>query len=292
MNSAGAPILLRTDDEGLSWRDLSSSLPSDFSYGRILSLGFSDIAHGWVIAADSRGLRPFIASTADEGASWSPFGAGELQLGGAYVIGRRAGRTVLLHGDGALGSSVRDLAQFGASPERIQDPQSLRFRAEAYAEAGDVVFVAGYGSASKDGPFDRPAIYAVGKDQAVKRTLPEVGNARVTTLDFEDASGLAGGAKFDKLRTTSVVEPLCMFTRDRGQLWRECELSDFVDSFVSTVLSGENGSGWLAVNGLGVPSGAILHTTDGGAAWEPSVMPRGPSCHIAGLAAFVSPGGR
>jgi len=82
--------LLRSRDGGTTWDDVTKLLPDSLrSDAKLVAIGFTDAATGWLVGRTFFGFGPHVARTTNTGADWASVDVGHVALGGRYALGSR-----------------------------------------------------------------------------------------------------------------------------------------------------------------------------------------------------------
>ncbi len=262
-----SPLLLKSVDDGVTWVDASSSVaatlvvPLDI---RLNGIAFADPKNGWLVGSDASGVGPFISATSDGGEHWTAFTANTLSLAIGQSISVRSGNPEIIRATGA-GTSVVAAQSLGADAKN-QIGEAL-FQGNAVTVADGAMWIAGASSVSQDEARVRAAIYRRSSDgSSTAQDLKLEGAVQLTSIHMRDATaGVAGG-----VRVGDNLRPVCLYTDDGGQEWRESTLPDDLTGFVVRgVARGSGGKGWSVGHSHSpdVRGSVILESSDGGGTW-------------------------
>jgi hypothetical protein len=259
------PVLLRSDDAGLSWADVSSELPT--SCKAIYDLTFADQDVGYLV---SRGIYTsrMVFSTRDGGRTWQPidafpFGA----LPTVYAVAARGGAAELLLQDGVnLGATVVRLDDLSA-PAIVLDPLATFLGANAFSTVGARGWIVTNLSVSASSPAMAAVFGSAAPGEPWLRQSVEHETFELRAIDVRDPqNGVAGGRGITPGATG--LSPLALVTSEDGTSWQLAPITGVAsDAIVVDVLRMRGNGGW-AITGdeTGIES-AFLRSDDGGRSW-------------------------
>ena len=264
-------LLLRTDDAGRTWRDVSATLPAE--YPQIFDAAFADERSGYVVGRTYFG-GPSIVRTTDGGGTWHaveiPPSTG-FELFGIYGLGFRADATELVRYDGG-GLVVVRLDDPAIPPMVLSPPEDTSFAGgNAFSIVGSVGWIAEAQGASirrsdaPGAPWERQLV-----DDSIGRFL--------RAIDVRgDHAGVAGGAD----GASGTVMPL-LLTTDDGADWQPAIVDETPGGGIADVLRLRGDAALAVVDVAGSEGGAhVLRSTDGGRSWrhEPTAFERDWQIH-------------
>lgn len=261
-------VMIRSDDAGHTWRNLSASLPPECP--QVFDAVFADEETGYIVGRGTFTL-PAVFRTIDGGASWQPIDIPPslgFPLHGAYALGLRADAAELIRYDGGGLVDVRLDDPIGA-PLVIEAPGGASFAgANAFSTAGPVGWIVeAYGGSILRS--DLPGA-------AWNRQVSEPANTHsLLAIDVRgDRSGVAGGAD----GSTGAPRPVLFSTED-GIAWQPAAVVDTIEGGIRDVLRLRDDAALamtVHVVGSEVQS-RVLRSADGGQTWyhEPTRFERG-----------------
>jgi hypothetical protein len=280
---AAGLALLRSDDRGESWRDVSAALPALGSNARAFDLVFADDRTAYLAVR----MVPFGATlqvfvTHDGSASWSA-------VEGLPVVGFGDSRVALLVRDG-----VPELLRSDLGPPRIEPIDGATSLPQELAPAGSVhpassastVGARGWAAVTvapaPSDPLARagPAIFSsvTPGERWVEQPIEAGGSFHLRTIDVcPSGIGVAGGA--------TALDPVVLHTTANGERWLRSTLEGLASgTTVQGVLCTRGESAWAITIGSDGIGSLLLHSTDNGATWAPATTPVGERTQLRGLA--------
>lgn len=250
-------ILLRSDDAGGTWRNLSKALPT--SCPQIFDAAFIDRDHGYVVG---RGYftTPVAFVTGDGGVTWSSTEIpGMPTLFGSYALGFRGDATELVFYDagGLVVARLDDpsLGAFVIAPAN----GALLSSASAYATVDDDGWILGNDTIRHSG--------APGSAWELQK-IDVGGQAELVAIDVrEPAEGVAGGSA---VPPQGALTPLVLVSHD-GRSWQASTIGAVPEGWGVRDVLRLRGDGIIAAaNDLssGQVNARIVRSTDGGATWH------------------------
>jgi photosystem II stability/assembly factor-like uncharacterized protein len=271
--------LLRSTDAGLTWEDVTATLPAELRTGeyRILSLAFADARTGYLglysqaSPVGERVAGPFVWVTRDGGESWQRVDAVQARpLDTFFVLGVRSGVAELFrYAPAADGASIMEAIDGGTFPPQVVTPLSTWIDGALEAE-GERGWAAG--GVSTDGETIHPAIFTSVRPGATwsPQLLPDLGPSHLMVVDMCDARiGIAGGRQHGR-----PVPPLLLWTDDGGSSWEETALPALDPDYTFADATCVTASEVLVVaedwGPRPTPRGSILYASrDGGRTFAP-----------------------
>lgn len=258
-------LLMRSDDAGRTWTDVTSTLPPGTK--GIVDVAFADPSTGYLV---TRGTftSPAVYATHDGGASWQSVDVlRNAVLPGSYALATRAAAAEILSHD-----------TNGTLVSRIDDPSIAPVAlvatiggANAFATAGTRGWIAFSGfNFPNDSARTRAAIVSSAAPGApwVEQPVALDAFAGLRAIDVRDEqNGVAGGATF----SDAGWAPLIVVMNDDGASWRVASITGILDGWaVQDVLRTRGDGGWAVA--IDVTSGraesVFLRTDDGGRTWR------------------------
>ena len=258
-------LLVRSDDAGRTWTDVTSSLPAGTK--RIVDVAFADPSTGYLV---TRGTftPPAVYATHDGGATWQSVDVfRNAALPGSYALATRAAAAEVLSHD-----------TNGTLVSRIDDPSIAPVMldgtiagANACATAGARAWIAFSGfDVPNDSAHTRAAIVASAAPGApwVEQPVAVDVFAGLRAIDVRDErNGVAGGATF----SDAGWAPLIVVMNDDGASWRVAPITGIPEGWaVEDVLRIRGDGAWavaIEVTG-GRAESAFLRSDDGGRTWR------------------------
>jgi len=261
---AGGPLILKSNDAGQTWVDVTGSFEY-YAPGQTPLAGiFSDDQVGWVVAQVGFGSGPNLFVTEDGGGSWRLAGeGGPLVARGIFGL-RLVGAGVQVAASGPTGTSLRT---FDGLQLRVEPGEGTHLRAAAFAASGDRWWAVGREGWTPDGGPDVATIQSSVPGQPWGGTRIELGErVDLNSIKFCDpAHGVVGGSVVLGGRDPDA---LLLTTADGGGAWRQVDLpSGLGPSRIGGLGCVDPESVWAAVNRVGEAGSMLLHSTDRGSSW-------------------------
>ena len=264
--NAGGTILLHSDDAGLTWRDMSATLPDDLARQRIRSLFFQDEANGWILSETLAGVGPYLTVTRDGGKSWQLSRPKSLTVGSNLGLVRSGDAMALLESDG---EGTR-LTPLDSSMSSESGPEAAYFRAVSAAAVGNRVWVAGATALAADSLNDRPTIAFRGGSDAgwTMQNIDTTTSVELMSVSFSSQSdGVVGGFSL-----SDPSRPVIWATSDGGVTWRPGKFTETpIATRIVKALSVDGSLAWCVGLVDDAPGVELLSTHDGGASWNRDV---------------------
>jgi photosystem II stability/assembly factor-like uncharacterized protein len=268
------PILFRSDDAGMTWRDVGDALPSAMQFHRVRGLQFASDKTGWMVSTTSTGAGPYPWRTDDGGASWQALPPVSLSIGSTFALGISDDDVQLFVSDGGE-TTIRSLT---VSSETSAVDSKGNLHGAALAASGSQIWIVG-GEETSNGRGS-VAIYAAGADRSWTRQTVSTVPAELRAVDFANGTGLACGATVAE----DPTRPLCIYTVD-GENWSESTMPDGLSGMAMiAVVSTGKVAGYAVAQLLGAPGLAFLETSDEGKTWTRIITDFDATAHIRGLA--------
>lgn len=286
LNASQQLLLLRSEDAGITWTDVSTRLPTEGLFGpvnlRIDALRFSaDANAAWLVAHGTAMVGPFIASSIDGGLTWSPFSSSDVSPGSRSSIVTLPTGTKLLRRDA---ESVRVQTLSDARQERTAlSSVSDSFNLSAAVATGGKLFLAGFEGDGKEVESPVPAIYLRNADDPPTRL--QINVSQPGFLDSihvgPNGSGVASGRY-----GIDGTQALLLYTND-GHTWQPSELRNVpagvtIRAVMMTTESDAWGVGYIRSEHP--TQVAVLHSVDGGETWERVSAPPVSTSHLYAIA--------
>jgi hypothetical protein len=280
--------LVRSTDAGLTWQDVSSTLPPEVRDGPhvLRALAFADARTGYLgtYRVDGAGFPldgPFVWVTHDRGGSWDRVDDVEVvpqEVG--FVLGVRGGvAEIVRHAIPGPGAVVDTIA--GADVGRQAVAASPSTFLDGFRTVGTRGWIAF--SSGPDVAQARPSILSSARPGApwISQTVPDVLAGEFGGLDMCDAAvGIAGGTDF-----VNGFEPVILWTDDGGDAWHR---SGLVGSHgpleFGDVACVDHRLMLTAQHDLGTDSSVVFESRDGGRTFVAAAPPIGGAIQINGLA--------
>lgn len=260
-------LLVRSDDGGLSWTDVTSTLPTETK--RIVDVAFADPSTGYLV---TRGIFTprMVYETRDGGATWQSAAAFQNgALPGSYALATREAAAELLSYDNE-GTLVRRIDDPSIAPVALDDVATIG-GANAFATAGARGWIAFSGfNFPNDSAHTRAAIVSSAVPGApwVEQPVALDAFAGLRAIDVRDErNGIAGGATVSDAGSA----PLIVVMNDDGASWRVAPITGIPEGWAVEDLLRTRGDGGWAV-AIDVASGraesVFLRSDDGGRTWR------------------------
>ena len=259
------PVLLRSDDVGRSWTDVTETLPANCP--GIADMAFASADVGYLVARGILSPRT-VFRTSDQGRSWQqlePFQTGALP--GAYALATR----------GAVAELVRHDSDglFVVPIDPVGDQTSLSASGGTRITGQDA-FVAfgprGWIAATEPAAILSSA--APGEPWLAQSIDQAFGELRA--IDVRDpGNGIAAGR--GGTPATTALAPLVLVSDDT-ETWRRASITGApADMIVVDVLRERGDGAWALADGISTPVSVFLRSTDGGPSWhrEPTEFDHG-----------------
>lgn len=260
------PSLLRSDDQGNSWRAVAElPMPAISAMSLHVDRDEQGILTAWVAFRNTDEWYPggprVFARPVDGEVPWTEIsGIPSDSSVRTAVLARRDGHLELLRQaygpfSGDVGIGIDVIAGEAATLLRRID---VSFLADDYATFDDCGWVAGGQSA---------VLSACGASEWEIRALPDVGG-RAHAIDFANRNRGVVCGDYYNLRNA-----FCFSTGDGGKSWLRSTVPTTATSFgTSDVALGPDGSGLGTFETVGYGA-AVLATSDGGATWQEVALP-------------------
>jgi photosystem II stability/assembly factor-like uncharacterized protein len=247
-------ILLRSDDAGRTWRNVSSALPS--ACPQIFDATFVDANIGYIVA---RGYftSPVAFVTTDGGKTWSSVDVpASLGLGGSYALGLRAEAVELAASGGML--TLARLDDPALSPLILDPSGGAGIGANAFSTVESAGWIAACAAILRSAAPGEPWL---------PQPVDVDASFELRAIDVRGAGhGVAGGLT----NVPSGVSPLLLVTDD-GASWRAATIADVPEGWTVVDVLRLRGDGAVAVV-TDITSGKtntlLLHSDDGARSWH------------------------
>jgi photosystem II stability/assembly factor-like uncharacterized protein len=268
------PVLLRTVDAGLTWTDVTASLPS--AAAGLFDVAFADPQTGYVA---SRGVFTGFPAlvTRDGGTSWDTIAVDVLGLAGAYAVGVRGTAAELVRYESG-GLSVVRLDDPAAAPLILSPGGGSRILG---GNAFSTVDLRGWLAVSMPFPpgsaGSRAVILASAVPGAewVEQPIAQSGFGELYAIDVrDDHAGIAGGNGLSPV--SGGLSPLALVMSADGAWWDVATVTGVPDDAIVVDLVRLRGDdAWAITNAFidGRSESAFLRSDDGGRSWHHEATP-------------------
>lgn len=278
--------LLRSDDRGQSWRDVSTPLPPLGQTACAFDLVFADEHTAYLAVRTSPfGASPLIFVSRDDGASWHSVDGPTVSFSGNnQALLARNGAIELLRGnDGpprvepidGTPSLAQVLTPFGTvSPASSASTVGARGWAAVTVEPNPTDFAPQPGIFSSVAPGE----------PWIEQPVESEGFVELHTIDLCSAStGVAGGFGIG----ATTFHPVILHTVSDGAQWVQSAIVGVPSgTVIQSVLCTRDESAWAITSNVdpGGIGSRFLHSTDSGATWAPAPTSLGERTFLRGFA--------
>ncbi len=245
-------ILLRSDDAGRTWRNVSSALPAACPW--IYDAAFVDENTGYIVG---RGYftAPVAFATTDGGKTWSAVEVPtSLGLFGSYALGLRAEAAEL-----AASAGMVTLARLDdpSLPPVVLDPSGgSGISPNAFSTVGSAGWIAARAAILRSAAPGEPWL---------PQPIDVEGPFELRAIDVQDAQhGVAGGFR----SVSGSVSPV-LLASDDGASWRAATIADVPDGWTVVDVLRLRGNAAVAVLMDDTTGNSLLlRSEDGGLSWQ------------------------
>ncbi|MEO6028433.1 MAG: hypothetical protein ABIR79_16330 [Candidatus Binatia bacterium] len=267
-------VLLRSDDAGRTWRDVSSILPSDCQ--AVADLAFADAQVGYLVSHGYYATAFFV--THDGGQRWQRMEtAPEVFPVSNLAAGIRDGAVEAVLSGGEL--SVVRLDDPSVPPVALTPPGDIRMSgANGCATVASRGWIAAAASLRRhDAVHTRAAIFSSAApgapwiEQSVASTTPY---PQLRAIDVRDAeNGVAVGSASTVAGEAMV--PYAIVTTADGLSWQEAPITGLSEGWavVDALRTRGEGAWAIATRYTSTTESALLRSDDGGRSWHLDVAP-------------------
>ncbi len=263
--------LVRSDDRGQSWRDVTATLPPLGGTALLFDLIFADEHTGYLAVRFSPyGPAPLIYVTRDAGASWNRVEVRTVPFGGERVnLLARDGAIELLRSDDGR-AYVEPIDGTPSLPQVLAQDGTV-----GSASSAATVGARGWAAVTVEtDPVEIAPLPAIFSSVApgepwIEQPIEATGFVRLRTLDMCSAStGVASGREFGP----STRRPIILHTVPDGTRWIRSVIDGVTsETTIRGILCTRNESAWAITidpdDDDGIMGSSFLHSTDGGATW-------------------------